>query len=137
MKKLIAINATDTPMAEQIQIGDELKERLDVMIQELDSNNDQYYKIADIFMSATNQLKEAYVQLEAGHRYGEYERMITHMLHWFHPRFLELDAKWVDALIEAEGDMKSTFGNYNLTYLLMSEKLDNFDFSCRRFKELL
>ena len=42
MKKLIAINATSTLMAEWVQIGDELKERLMTMMQELHSNNDQY-----------------------------------------------------------------------------------------------
>ena len=73
------------------------------------------------------------MKLEAGHRYGEYESTITHLLHWFNPRFLELDARWIDALIEAEGDMKDKSGWCNLMYLFMSEKLDDFDFSCRRF----
>ena len=59
------------------------------------------------------------------------------MLHWLNPRFLELDARWIDALIEAEGDMKDKYGNCNLMYLIMSRKLDDFDFSCKRFKELL
>ena len=71
-------------------------------------------------MSIPNQLKKAYVQLEAGHRYGEYEMTITHLLHKYNPRFLMLDARWVDALIEAEGDMKDKYGNCNLMYLIMS-----------------
>ena len=60
-------------------------------------------------MSASNQLKEAYAQLEVGRRYND-KMTITHMLHWHHPRFLELDARWVDALVEAEGDMKDKYG---------------------------
>ena len=87
-------------------------------------------------MSASDQLKEAYVQLEAGHRYYD-EIMITHLLHKYNPRFLELDARWVDALIEAEGDMKDEDGLCNLMFLFMSDKLDDFDFGCRRFQELL
>ena len=70
-------------------------------------------------MSATDNAKEAYVQLEAGYKYGD-ERTITHLLLEYHPRFLELDARWVDALIEAEGDMKDTYGNCNLMFLFMS-----------------
>ena len=42
------------------------------------------------------------------------------MLHEYHPRFLELEAKWVDALIEAEEDMKDEDGNCNLMFLFRS-----------------
>jgi len=75
--------------------------------------------------------------LEAGYRYGEYESTITHLLHWFHSRFLELDARWIDALIEAEGDMKNRIGKCNLVYLFASKRHNDFDFGCRRFQELL
>ena len=83
-------------------------------------------------MSAPIQLKEAYVQLETGRRYDR-EMTITHHLHLSHPRFLKLDVRWVDALIEAEGDAKNNYGYCNLMYLFASDKLDDFDFSCRRF----
>ena len=76
------------------------------------------------------------MQLETGHRYYN-EWTITHLLHQYYPRFLELDSRWVDALIEAEGDMKDKYGRCNLMYLFMSEKLDDFDFRCRRFQKLL
>ena len=59
------------------------------------------------------------------------------MLHRYNPRFLELDSRWVDALIEVEGNMKDKYGYCNLMYLIISSKLDNFDFGCRRFQELL
>ena len=49
------------------------------------------------------------MQLEAGRRYYD-EMTITHLLHECHPRFLELDARWVDALLEVEGDMKDIIG---------------------------
>ena len=55
----------------------------------------------------------------------------------YHPRFLILDAKRVDALLAAEGDSKDNNGMCNLMHLFRSEKLDNFDFGCRRFQELL
>jgi len=54
----------------------------------------------NIFMFAPNQPKEAYVQLETGRRYGEHKSTITDILHQYHPRFLELDVRWIDALIE-------------------------------------
>ena len=60
-------------------------------------------------MSATNQLKEAYVQRATGRRYN-YETTITHLLLEFYPRFLELNARWVDALLEAEEDLEDIYG---------------------------
>ena len=109
---------------------------MEVLINDIDDSN-RWDDRCDIFMSAPNQLKEAYIQLEAGHRYEGCEWTITHLLHWFYPRFLELDSRWVDALIETEGDMKDKDGYCNLMYLFKSRKLDDFDFSCRRFMELL
>ena len=91
----------------------------------------------DIFISAPNPLKEAYVRLEAGRRYKINEHTITFQLHQYFPRFLELDARWVDALLEAEGDMKNNVGDCSLMYLFWSKRLDNFDFGCSRFQELL
>ena len=58
---------------------------------------------------------------------------ITHFLHEFNPRFLELDLKWIDALLEVEWDVKSLNGLNSLMYLLKSKKLSNFNFDCRRF----
>ena len=60
-------------------------------------------------MSVTNLVKEAYVQLEAGRKYID-EMTIAHLLYDDYPRFLELDARWVDALLEAEWDMKDIYG---------------------------
>ena len=76
------------------------------------------------------------MQLEAGRKYY-YERTITHMLHWDHPRFLELEIKWVDELLGIEWDMKNFSGWCNLMYLFRSYGLYDFDFGCRRFRELL
>ena len=73
------------------------------------------------------------MKLEAGRKFEDDGRTITHFLHWFNPRFLELDARWVDALIETEGDIRNKYGEFNLKYLLISVKLDNFDFGCKRF----
>ena len=102
----------------QIQFSDEVKERLEILIKDI-YNSGNWTDRCDIFMSATNQLKEAYVQLEAGHKYGD-ERTITHLLHKYNPRFLELDSRWVDSLIEAEGDMKDKSGWCNLMCLFIS-----------------
>jgi len=114
-----------------VQFSDEVKERLEIL------KSDMKYSIYDvdccaIFMSATNQLKEAYVQLNAGYR-NYNELTIMHTLHLYHLRFLELDARWVGALIEAEEDMKDEDGNCNLMFLFRSEKFYDFDFRCRRF----
>ena len=50
------------------------------------------------------------MQQAAGRKFGEYETTITHLLLRYHPRFLELNARWVDALLEAEEDLKDKFG---------------------------
>ena len=71
-------------------------------------------------MSASDQLKEAYVQQEAGRRYY-YDKAITHLLHEYCPRFLELDARWVDALLEVEGDMEDNHWWCNLMCLFRSD----------------
>ena len=76
------------------------------------------------------------MQQAAGHWYHS-KRTITHLLLKYRPRFLMLDAKWVDALLKAEADMKDDAGKCSLVHLFMSEKLDGFDFGCRRFRELL
>ena len=60
-------------------------------------------------MSASDQIKEAFIRLDEGHRCYE-NKTITHMLHEHHPRFLELNARWVDVLLEAEGNMKDKDG---------------------------
>ena len=88
-------------------------------------------------MSASDELKETYTQQAACHQYGEHARTITHLLHWFNPCFLELEAKWVDALLEAENDERDKFGYCNLVFLFRSKKLKNFDFDCYRFQKLL
>ena len=102
-----------------------------------DAQNDINCSV-NIFMSASDQLKEAYARLEAGRKHNE--MTITHFLHLSHPRFLELDAKWVDALLEAERDYDD-FGDFNdlnsLALLFKSKKLDDFDFGCKRFQALL
>ena len=77
------------------------------------------------------------MQLEAGRRYNYDEKTITHMLLKYRPRFLELDTKWVDALLEAEEDLEDIYGRFNLMYLFWSEKFEDIDFGCRRFRELL
>ena len=35
-----------------------------------------------------NLLKEVYVKLAAGHKYGYHDMTITHNLLWYNPRFL-------------------------------------------------
>ena len=70
-------------------------------------------------MSTTFQLKTMYTQLKAGHRYC-LEKTITNLLHQFHPRFLELDAQWVDTLLETEWDLKDEHEWCNLICLIIS-----------------
>ena len=76
---------------------------------------------AEKFIAVSNNLKEACVKLEAGSKYGEYEKTITHMLHRYYPRFLEFEARWVDALLKEEWEIKDKFCRYNLMFLLMSD----------------
>ena len=45
---------------------------------------------------------------------------MAHLLHLFHPRFLELEEPWVDKLLEAEWDLKDKGRMNCLMYLLMS-----------------
>ena len=48
---------------------------------------------------------------------------MTHLLVWLHPRFLELDEKWVDALLAAEQDELDDDETCALSLLLLSERL--------------
>ena len=48
-----------------------------------------------------------------------------------------LDEEWVDKLLDAEKDIRGFTGYCSLEYLLWSVNLDNFDYSCTRFKALL
>ena len=48
-----------------IRFNEEIEERFEIMMQEFDNT----YNKAAVFISAPNQLKEAYVQLRAGYRY--------------------------------------------------------------------
>ena len=114
-----------------------MEERLAALRLELDAAADDSCQRAEIFMSAATQLKEAYVQRETRRRYGECEDTIAHLLYDDYPRFLELDARWVDALLEAEGDMRDQRGNRSLMMALMSQRLDGFNFDCKRFQALL
>ena len=86
----------------QLRIGEELKERLEELKRELENEEDQ----AHIFMSVPIRLKEAYIKLETGRRYGEHALTIQHNLLLYNPRFLELDVMWAGALFEAEIDEK-------------------------------
>ena len=52
-------------------------------------------------MSVTTQLKEEYIKQEARRTYYR-EWTITSLLHQFHPRFLEMDARWIGELLKAE-----------------------------------
>ena len=100
-------------------------------MRQLDGAEEYSNQHAHIFMSATNQVKEAYVQQEAGHQFDG--MTITHLLHMNFPRFLELELRWVDALIAAELHKKNRNEEDNLMFLFWSDKLSDFDFSCRRF----
>ena len=53
-------------------------------------------------MSAPDQPKEARVQQAAGRRYGKLREPYAYATR-APSRFLELDSRWVDALLEAEG----------------------------------
>ena len=77
------------------------------------------------------------MQRFAGQALGDDKMIITHLLHLHYPRFLELNVRWVDALLEAERNLKDIFGRCNLMLLFESKRLDDFDFSCRRFQVLL
>ena len=48
--------------------------------QELDCSEENSEQNAEIFMTASNQLKEVYIMLEAGRKYFE-NMTITHLLH--------------------------------------------------------
>ena len=58
------------------------------------------------------------------------------MLLIFQPEYLQLEEQWVDMLLEAEQDKCDNDGLTCLMFLLMSNYLLNFDFSCRRFNKL-
>ena len=104
-----AVSTVSALKVEQVQISNKLNERLELLKRELDNNDYRYDIDGNIFMSVTNKLKEAYAQLKTEHRH--YNQMtITHILHKYHTRFLELDSRWVDTLTDAEGDMKNDSG---------------------------
>ena len=46
---------------------------------------------------------------------------MLHLLLLHDPRFLELDEFWVDALLEAEKDIRGINGCSSLNYLLLSQ----------------
>ena len=52
-------------------------------------------------------------------------------------RFLELNKPWVDKLLAAEQDVRSIYEQNCLMHLLMSAQLNDFNFDCKHFKELL
>ena len=89
--------------------------------------------------------KERYVEQDGGRK--RYKVKIgdsnycgitmTHLLHRFHPRFLELDESWVDMLLDKEWDLKDEWERNCLMHLLESERLQDLDFGCRRFRVLL
>ena len=74
---------------------------------------------ANIFITSTNILKGAYAQKLAGYKYSD-GRTITHLLHQYYPSFLELNFKWVDVLLEVEGDIINDNGWSSLIYLILS-----------------
>ena len=43
---------------------------------------------------------------------------ITHLLLLHHPQILEIDALWIDALLEAEYDMMDAEGRCSLMFLI-------------------
>ena len=59
-----------------------------------------------IFNNATDQLKEAYLQQFARSKYNWDEMTIAHKLYLYYPRFLELESRWIYALLEAGWDIK-------------------------------
>ena len=88
-------------------------------------------------MSATKELKEAYIKDKSGQRYNKDGATMMQLLLLYSPRFLELDALWIDALVEAQQDARDSNGWSCLMYLLCSRMLGDFDFGCRRFQALL
>ena len=79
-------------------ISDELKLRVEELKKELNISGDMHRLQTEIFMSAPNQLKEAYVQSITGYDY--YGLKLIHVLLLNHPRFLEFNARWVDVLFD-------------------------------------
>ena len=59
------------------------------------------------------------------------------MLLLYFPYFLELDEPWVDALLTVERDMRGDRGLCCLAYLMHSQRLQELDTECKRFKKLL
>ena len=49
---------------------------------------------------------------------------MTWLLHRYYPRFLELDAMWIDVLLENEWDMTDIFMQSSLGILLWSDELN-------------
>ena len=119
-----------------MQPGEEPRAQLESLKRRLEGAGRPSVQHAECFMSLPDQAKEAYAWLEAGRRY-QYGWTITHLLHQCQPSILELGAPWVDALLEAEWDLRDGYGWCGLMYLLRSDELDGFDFGCRRFQALL
>ena len=84
-------------------------------------------------MCAPDRLKELYPGAAGGTKYKE-NQTLTHNLLEYHPRFLMLNKPWVSALLEKEKDLTDEIKRGCLMRLLMSDKLDDFDFNCVNFK---
>ena len=70
-------------------------------------------------------------------RYSQFLETITMMLLERKPTFLMLPERWVDALLEAEQDICNKNDVSCISYLFEGESLENFDFTCQRFRALL
>ena len=62
---------------------------------------------------------------------------MSQLLVFYSPRILELQERWVDLLLEAEGALDGKDGMCLISCLFRSRKLQKFNFSCERFKKLL
>ena len=87
------------------------------------------------FMQAPLEQKERYVADHAANTRFEGETM-AHVLLRCQPQFLRCDERWVDGLLEAEGEIRGRNGQSCLSCLLGGCELKSFDFGCARFRQL-
>ena len=58
---------------------------------------------------------------------------MTHMLLFYHPRFIELDEPWVRLLLKAEMEERGKNGRSCLAYLFFSPHFLDLDLNCKEF----
>ena len=95
------------------------------------------WEIIKNFVNLKSHAKENYSYLAKISPMNYDELPMLHLLIFYVPRILELQERWVDLLIEAEGALDGKGGMCLISCLFRSRKLQKFNFNCKRFKKLL